>query len=137
MSSIKEIWKETPQWAKIICYVFLGILGAIAFGFVFGYGIKLLWNWLMPELFGIKEISYWQGIGIFILARLIFGSFGSNSNSSKSGNDKKKQKGCHNEDEETKEKSNSTRKYDDWWEKEGKKAFDDFVDKKYNSERSE
>ena len=137
MSKMKERWENTPQWVKVICYVFLGILGAIAFGFIFGYAIKLLWNWLMPQLFGLKEISYWQGIGIFVLVRMLFGSFGGNNNSSKPNNDKKKKKSCHDEDEEMKGKHNSTRNYDDWWEKEGKKAFDDFVDKKYNSEKSE
>ena len=66
---------------------------------------------------------------------MIFGSFGGNSNSSKPNNDKKKLKSCRDVDEEVKEKYNSMRNYDEWWEKEGKKAFDDFVDKKYNSEK--
>lgn len=137
MNKMKERWENTPQWIKVICYVFLGILGAIAFGFIFGYGIQLLWNWLMPELFGLNKISYWQGIGIFVLARMVFGSSGGNNNSSKPNNDKKKQKSCHDEDEEAKEKNNSARDYDIWWENEGKRAFDDFVDKKYNSEKIE
>lgn len=135
MGSIKENWINTPQWVKIICYVFLGIAAVTAFGFVFGFLIKLLWNWLMPELFGLKEISYWQGIGIFVLARIIFGSFGGNNGSSKAKNSKKKIKGSCNEDEETNDKYHSARNYDDWWETEGKKAFDDYVDKKYNSEK--
>lgn len=134
MSSLKEKWKNTPQWVKIICYVLLGIVAVIAFGFVFGFLIKLLWNWLMPELFGLKNISYWQGIGIFVLARLIFGSFGGNNSNSKCENGKKKQKHSCDENEDTKEKYNSTRNYDKWWETEGKKAFDDYVEKKYNSE---
>ncbi|HEX2947399.1 MAG TPA: hypothetical protein VHT96_15790 [Clostridia bacterium] len=133
MSRMKEKWKSTPKWAKIICYIFLGILGTIALGIIFGYGIKLLWNWLMPEIFGIKEISYWQGIGIFVLARLIFGSFGGNSSSSKSENDKKKQKCSPDENEGLKESRNSMEYYEEWWEREGKKAFDDYTDKKHNS----
>lgn len=38
--------------------------------------IMLLWNWLMPPLFGLVTISFWQAIGLFILARILFGSFG-------------------------------------------------------------
>lgn len=131
MNRLKERWENTPKWAKIICYIILGILGVIALGFVFGYAIKLLWNWLMPELFGLKGISYWQGIGIFILARLIFGSFGGNSNSSKSSNNKD-QKSCPDEKEKPKGKQDSNRYYEEWWEKEGKKAFDDYIDKEHN-----
>ena len=82
----------------------------------------------MPELFSLKEISYWQGIGIFVLARVIFGSFGGNSSNTKSKNDKKNQA--------DKCKDHSTKNYAEWWETEGKKAFDDYVEKKYNSEET-
>jgi hypothetical protein len=33
----------------------------------------LLWNWLLPPLFGLKEISFLQGAGLLILGRLLFG----------------------------------------------------------------
>lgn len=133
MDRMKENWKNTPQWVKIICYVFLGIASVIALGFLFGLLIKLLWNWLMPELFGLKEISYWQGIGIFILARIIFGSVGGNSSSPKSKNDKKIQADKCNDNDKADDKDHSTRNYDEWWEAEGKKAFDDYMENKYNS----
>ena len=32
----------------------------------------LLWNWLMPDLFGLKEITYWQGWGLVLLSHLLF-----------------------------------------------------------------
>jgi hypothetical protein len=38
--------------------------------------IMLLWNVLLPELFGIKTINYWQTAGLFIFIRLLFGGFG-------------------------------------------------------------
>jgi uncharacterized protein YeaO (DUF488 family) len=33
----------------------------------------LLWNWLMPAIFGLPLLSYWQSAGILVLARLLFG----------------------------------------------------------------
>lgn len=36
--------------------------------------IKWLWNWLMPALFGVSQITFWQAAGIFILARCIWGT---------------------------------------------------------------
>lgn len=33
----------------------------------------LLWNWLMPAIFGIKCISFMQSAGLMILCRLLIG----------------------------------------------------------------
>lgn len=35
--------------------------------------VMLLWNWLVPELFGGKMINYWQALGLLILTRLLTG----------------------------------------------------------------
>jgi len=40
---------------------------------IFGYAVMLLWNWLMPDLFGWRTIGYWQAWGLLVLARLLFG----------------------------------------------------------------
>jgi hypothetical protein len=58
---------------KFIGYIILGALAAAVFAFVFGYLIMLLWNWLMPTIFGLTTITFWQAVGIAFLARLIFG----------------------------------------------------------------
>jgi hypothetical protein len=52
----------------IICFVI------VAF-FVFGYVTMLLWNWLMPALFGLHTIVFWQAIGLLVLSKLLFGGF--------------------------------------------------------------
>ena len=43
---------------------------------VFSSVVMLLWNWLMPALFGLAAINFWQALGLFALARILFGSFG-------------------------------------------------------------
>ncbi|MEQ9300574.1 MAG: hypothetical protein RIF33_18525 [Cyclobacteriaceae bacterium] len=35
--------------------------------------VMLLWNWLLPELFDLPVISYWQAAGLLLLSKLIFG----------------------------------------------------------------
>lgn len=40
--------------------------------FVVSLILSLLWNWLMPMLFGLPEISLLQAGGIFILSKLLF-----------------------------------------------------------------
>jgi hypothetical protein len=37
--------------------------------------VMLLWNALMPELFGLKVIGYLQALGLLILCRVLFGGF--------------------------------------------------------------
>ena len=41
----------------------------------FGFVVMGLWNWLMPALFGLKLIGYWQAVGLIILSKLLFGGF--------------------------------------------------------------
>lgn len=43
---------------------------------VLGIVIQMLWNWLMPELFGLKRITVPEGIGLLVLTRLLFGRVG-------------------------------------------------------------
>ena len=35
--------------------------------------LMLLWNWLLPEIFGLPEISFWQAFGLLLLSKIIFG----------------------------------------------------------------
>jgi len=48
---------------------------ALLFFAVFGFVVKWLWNWLMPGLFGLRLIGYWQAVGILILSKILFGGF--------------------------------------------------------------
>jgi len=38
-----------------------------------GFVVMGLWNWLMPGLFGLKLIGYWQALGLIILSKILFG----------------------------------------------------------------
>ena len=51
----------------------IGLLIAIA---TFSIVILLLWNWLMPTIFGVSVINFWQALGLLILTRILFGSLG-------------------------------------------------------------
>jgi hypothetical protein len=54
----------------------LAILGMIVFIFVGGTVVKLLWNWLLPPLFGWPQLNFWQALGILALCRILFGGIG-------------------------------------------------------------
>ncbi|MCO5237772.1 MAG: hypothetical protein M9933_16050 [Chitinophagaceae bacterium] len=55
---------------------FLAPLGLLAVAAAGSAIVMLLWNWLMPAVFGLSIVSFWQALGIFVLCRLLFGRFG-------------------------------------------------------------
>jgi hypothetical protein len=44
-------------------------------GVLLGFVIEHLWNWLMPTIFGLRTITYWQAVGLFLLGKILFGGF--------------------------------------------------------------
>jgi hypothetical protein len=54
----------------------LAILGMLVFTVIGGELVMRLWNWLLPTLFGWREITFWQALGLLLLCRILFGGFG-------------------------------------------------------------
>jgi len=48
----------------------------VVFALVLAVVVMWLWNRLMPGVFGLAVITYWQAFGLMILARLILGTLG-------------------------------------------------------------
>src|SRR5436190_2129639 len=65
-----------PRVKKIILIAPLAILGMLLFIFVGGEIVLHLWNWLLPPLFGFRQITFWQALGILVLCRILFGGHG-------------------------------------------------------------
>ena len=57
---------------------FVGKFVVLGFAFLvlFTWVVMLLWNWLVPELFGGPVLNYWQTLGILILAKILFAGMG-------------------------------------------------------------
>ena len=56
-----------------------GIAMFIAFLIFIGLGgvvVQWLWNWLMPSLFGLRQVTLWEALGLLALSRILFGGFG-------------------------------------------------------------
>ena len=54
----------------------LAILGFLLFIAIGGAVVQLLWNWLLPPLFGWRQITFWQALGLLALCRILFGGLG-------------------------------------------------------------
>ena len=49
---------------------------AVLFVAICGEVVMHLWNWLLPSLFGWRPVTFWQGLGLLVLCRMLFGGFG-------------------------------------------------------------
>ena len=39
-----------------------------------GLPLQLLWNWLMPSIFGLKYITFWEAVGLNTISSILFKS---------------------------------------------------------------
>ena len=61
---------------KLAVMVPIGIAAIAIFTFVGGQLVMQLWNWLMPAIFGLRELTFWQAVGLLALSRILFGGMG-------------------------------------------------------------
>jgi len=61
---------------RVIFIAPLAILGMLLFVVIGGEVVLHLWNWLLPPLFGWREVTFWQALGLLALCRILFGGFG-------------------------------------------------------------
>jgi hypothetical protein len=73
------------EWIKRNKWIFVAApLALVAFVAIFGEIVMHLWNWLLPPLLGLHQITFWQALGLLILCRILFGGFGSHGNDHRS-----------------------------------------------------
>ena len=73
---MNERLARMSKLTRLFLFAPLAILGMMLFAFIGGQIVLHLWNWLLPPLFGISQITFWQALGILVLSRILFGGFG-------------------------------------------------------------
>jgi len=116
---------------EIIGWIILGVIAVVGLAILFGFIIMWLWNWIMPEIFGLTTITYWQAVGIFILSKILLGGFGCGSSSGSSKDSK-----CSSE-KSSKSDFSKWEHYDEFWKKEGDKAYKEYVERQNTEENTE
>lgn len=51
------------------------VTAIIGMFFLITWIVMSLWNLLLPEIIGVKTISFWQAMGILVLCKILFGGF--------------------------------------------------------------
>ncbi len=65
------------EWVKRNPWIFIVAPFAVAaFVAIFGEVVMHLWNWLLPSLFGWRQIGFWQALGLLVLCRILLGGLG-------------------------------------------------------------
>lgn len=51
----------------------LAIIMMVLWSLVLAWPFLLLWNWLLPAIFGLGKITFFQAFGLKLLLALVFG----------------------------------------------------------------
>ncbi|MEZ4810043.1 MAG: hypothetical protein R2819_06750 [Allomuricauda sp.] len=124
----KRVEGKVEHYAKkVIKVIMMVIIFSVLFLLAI-YVLMRLWNWLMPDLFGLGAINYWQALGIMVLAKLLFGFGG--------GGGKNKGRSSHRRKFNSSHRCGSMRRdfeewkhYEKFWKEEGEEAYKAYVDR--------
>jgi hypothetical protein len=61
--------KRLRRILKVVLLVPVGLAVVAVFGFI----VMTLWNWLAPAIFGAHTVTFWQALGLLVLARILVG----------------------------------------------------------------
>ncbi len=107
----ERLSKHSRAYLVVIHLAALFVL-ACGLALLVGYVVMRLWNAVLPAILPAHPITYWQSVGLLVLARILFGGFSH-------GRHKSLEDYRHGE---------AWRKYDEWWKESGEQAFSEFSD---------
>lgn len=53
-----------------IKFLLIGLIVLLVVGLL----VMILWNFIMPVIFNLPSINYWQALALFFLSRILFGA---------------------------------------------------------------
>jgi succinate dehydrogenase hydrophobic anchor subunit len=63
--SLEEAKKNV---ANVVASIVTGVVLTLLLSFI----LMTIWNILLPDLFGFKQIAYYQAVGLFIMCKILF-----------------------------------------------------------------
>ena len=51
--------------------ILTAILIIVLVALILGFPLMWLWNWLMPSIFNLPEITFWQALGLNALSTIL------------------------------------------------------------------
>ncbi|MDD5017426.1 MAG: hypothetical protein PHO15_04925 [Eubacteriales bacterium] len=130
--------KHGARFFRVLGGIVIGIFVAAFFSAVVGALVMVLWNWLMPGIFNLGQITYWQGFGLALIAKLLFGLPGMHKRPFE--HDNHRHPGGRDWRIYVKHRmKNGTDRhfddvYEDWWDKEGASSFEEYMKRETDKE---
>ena len=64
---------------KVIGAIIGFALLVVVIALIMAWPVMLLWNYVMPDVFGLTEIVFWQALALSMLSSMLFKSSASSS----------------------------------------------------------
>ncbi len=74
----EKMFSKRSRPARLMIFILFASAALLALGGV----VMLLWNAILPSLLHVNLIGYWQAVGLLLLCKILFSSFGPRSNKS-------------------------------------------------------
>jgi len=133
---MEEKTRHRAKFSRIAAGFIIWLIVTAVFSLAIGAPVMAVWNWIAPEIFGLPAIGYWQAFGIVLLAKLVFGGFGSHF-VPHPGIREEYVRDCGKRFwrrrahfEKAFRDFGLDDDYEDWWEKHGSKSFDEYMKQK-------
>jgi hypothetical protein len=75
MEARRRRWKEMPAGKRVLVVAGWVVLAAALLALT-ALVIMLLWNRIMSRVLGLPALGFWESLGLFVLAKLLFGGRG-------------------------------------------------------------
>lgn len=66
---MKSFFETVGKW---VCALIVGLAIVFVFAVLVAFPVMWLWNWVMPDIFGLPVITFWQAFGLNLLCGLFF-----------------------------------------------------------------
>ena len=73
------MFDDNGNFLGIALLVVAVILIAAVASLIVAFPFRWWWNWLMPNIFGLPEITYWEAWGLSVFLGILFGGMKSKS----------------------------------------------------------
>ncbi len=72
----EKMFSKRSRPARLLIFILFASVTLLAFGGV----VMVLWNAILPSLLHVGLIGYWQAVGLLLLCKILFSSFGRGPN---------------------------------------------------------
>jgi len=119
-------FSRLPKGYRILTAV-MGFTGlGIAVFLLVGYLVMFLWNQALAAVFDIPSITFWQAVGLFVLAKLFFGFGGGGQQDGR--HKRRRERAPVETTEEWLPKTDDA--FRSYWREEGKQAYEAYLARK-------